>query len=62
MMESAPTDPVINEIIAAQSDNLDTPRALAAIKNWVEDSERGSCEGYPGELSRALDTLLGIAL
>lgn len=62
MMESAPTDPVINEIIAAQSDNLDTPRALAAIRRWIEDSERGSSGGSPGELSRALDALLGIAL
>jgi L-cysteine:1D-myo-inositol 2-amino-2-deoxy-alpha-D-glucopyranoside ligase len=62
MMESAPTDPVISEIITAQSDNLDTPRALAAIKKWVEDSEQGSSGGHPGELSRAIDTLLGIAL
>ena len=62
MMESAPTDQIINEIIAAQSDNLDTPRALSALKGWVEESERGSSGGTPGELSRAIDTLLGIAL
>lgn len=62
MMECAPTDDVIKEIIAAQADNLDTPRALAAIKKWVIDSENSSNGGSPGELSRALDTLLGIAL
>lgn len=62
MMESAPTDNVIHEIIAAQSDNLDTPRALAAIRNWIEVSEGGSSSGNPGELSRAIDSLLGIAL
>ena len=62
MMESAPTDNVIHEIIAAQSDNLDTPRALAAIRDWIEVSEGGSSGGNPGELSRAIDSLLGIAL
>jgi L-cysteine:1D-myo-inositol 2-amino-2-deoxy-alpha-D-glucopyranoside ligase len=62
MMESAPTDTVINEVIAAQARNLDTPGALAAIKKWVEDSESGSNGGSPGELSRALDSILGIAL
>ena len=62
MMESAPTDEVINEIIAAQADNLDTPRALKKIKSWIEDSEQGSSGGRPGELSRAIDSLLGVAL
>lgn len=62
MMESASTDGVIYEIIEAQSDNLDTPRALAAIKNWIAESESGSTGGSPGELSRAIDSLLGIAL
>ena len=62
MMESAPTDDVIKEIISAQADNLDTPRALTAIKKWVIESENSSSGGSPGELSRALDTLLGIAL
>ena len=62
MMECAPTDVVINEIIASQSDNLDTPRALKAIKSWIVQSESGSNGGAPGELSRALDALLGLAI
>lgn len=62
MMETAPTDLVINEIITAQSQNLDTPSALTAIKAWIEKSEKGSEGGAPGELSRALDSLLGISL
>lgn len=62
MMECAPTDSVINEVIAAQAQNLDTPAALAAIKRWVVDSENGSIGGGAGELSRALDSILGIAL
>jgi L-cysteine:1D-myo-inositol 2-amino-2-deoxy-alpha-D-glucopyranoside ligase len=62
MIEVADTNSVITEIIAAQSENLNTPRALAAIKNWVVASEEGSIGGTAGELSRALDTVLGLAL
>lgn len=62
MMETAPTDQVINEIISAQANNLDTPKSLAALKSWIEESESGATGGAPGELSRAIDTLLGIAL
>jgi len=61
-MEVAPTDLVIQEIIDALSQNLDTPRALAAIKSWMDKTESGVTGGVAGELSRALDTLLGITL
>jgi L-cysteine:1D-myo-inositol 2-amino-2-deoxy-alpha-D-glucopyranoside ligase len=61
-MEVAPTDEVIAEVIAALAQNLDTPRALDAIKRWMESTESGATGGVAGELSRALDTLLGIAL
>ena len=62
MIEVADTDSVISEIISAQSDNLNTVRALAAVKKWIEESERGASGGVAGELSRALDTVLGLAL
>jgi L-cysteine:1D-myo-inositol 2-amino-2-deoxy-alpha-D-glucopyranoside ligase len=62
MMEVADTNAVITEVIAAQSENLNTSRALAAVKNWVVASEEGSNGGIAGELSRALDTVLGLAL
>jgi L-cysteine:1D-myo-inositol 2-amino-2-deoxy-alpha-D-glucopyranoside ligase len=62
MMEVADTNSVIAEIIAAQSENLDTARALTAVKQWVLASEQGSSGGIAGELSRALDTVLGLAL
>lgn len=61
-MEVAPTDQVIHEIIAALSSNLDTPRAIRAIVQWMKETESGKSGGVAGELGRALDTLLGITL
>jgi L-cysteine:1D-myo-inositol 2-amino-2-deoxy-alpha-D-glucopyranoside ligase len=60
-MEVAPTDATINEIIAALSNDLDTPRAIKALRNWLIATNAGKIGGSPGELSRAIDTLLGIA-
>ena len=61
-MEVAPTDVVIESVIDALSKNLDTPRALSAITQWMDLTEAGETGGVAGELSRALDTLLGVAL
>jgi L-cysteine:1D-myo-inositol 2-amino-2-deoxy-alpha-D-glucopyranoside ligase len=61
-MEVAPTDSVINEIIAALADDLDTPRALQALQNWIDATANGAVGGSAGELGRAIDALLGIAL
>lgn len=61
-MEVAPTDGVIEEIISALSRDIDTPRALRAIEQWVKETNKGSVGGKPGELSRAIDALLGIAI
>jgi L-cysteine:1D-myo-inositol 2-amino-2-deoxy-alpha-D-glucopyranoside ligase len=61
-MEVAPTDGVITEVIKALSEDLDTERALRVVENWIDDTESGQSGGNAGELSRALDTLLGIAL
>lgn len=62
MMEVAPTTPVIQQITSALSENLDTPKALALIQNWIELSEAGATGGEAGELSRAIDALLGLTL
>lgn len=62
MLEVAPTSPVIESVINSQSQNLDTPSSLKRIKEWIENTEDGSQGGEPGELSRALDFLLGLAL
>ena len=61
-MEVAPTDGVIEEIIAALSDDIDTPRALKALQGWITETSGGATGGKPGELSRAIDALLGIAI
>jgi L-cysteine:1D-myo-inositol 2-amino-2-deoxy-alpha-D-glucopyranoside ligase len=61
-MEVAPTDLVIQEILDALSNNLDTPRVIASIRTWMDETEAGASGGVAGELSRALDTLLGITL
>ncbi len=60
-MEVAPTDATINEIISALADDLDTPRAISALRGWLGATDSGRVGGNPGELSRAIDTLLGIA-
>ena len=60
-MEVAPTDDTINEIIAALANDLDTPRAIYSLRNWLAATDAGKVGGSPGELSRAIDTLLGIA-
>jgi len=61
-MEVAPTDVVIIEIIKALSEDIDTERALRVVETWMDDTESGQSGGNAGELSRAIDTLLGIAL
>jgi L-cysteine:1D-myo-inositol 2-amino-2-deoxy-alpha-D-glucopyranoside ligase len=61
-MEVAPTDSVINEIIVALTNDLDTPKALAALRGWITATNDGQTGGSAGELGRAIDALLGIAL
>ena len=61
-LEVASKDSVIQGILNALASNLDTKLALAAIIQWMEHTEAGETGGNAGELSRAIDTLLGIAL
>jgi len=63
--EVAPTDWVIQEIVDSLSSDLDTPRAFRALEKWCETCvaiSETDATGSAGELSRALDLLLGIAL
>ena len=59
---SAPTTPLIEEIIVALSNDLDTPKVLAELDKWALDSLNGVSGGDSKELSIALDALLGLAL
>jgi L-cysteine:1D-myo-inositol 2-amino-2-deoxy-alpha-D-glucopyranoside ligase len=61
-MEVAPTQPLIAELLAALSNDLDTVRALEIISSWCTDTENGASGGSAGQLSRVLDDLLGLAI
>ncbi|GAB2794059.1 cysteine--1-D-myo-inosityl 2-amino-2-deoxy-alpha-D-glucopyranoside ligase [Streptomyces daliensis] len=55
---------LVEEIREALADDLDAPRALAAVDRWArtQETDGGSDEGAPGLVSRAVDALLGVAL
>lgn len=61
-VDVAPTDSVVQSIISALSNNLDTKKVQEVIRNWMSATAVGEVGGEAGELSRALDTLLGLAL
>jgi L-cysteine:1D-myo-inositol 2-amino-2-deoxy-alpha-D-glucopyranoside ligase len=58
----ASTKPVIEKMILALSNDLDTPTALAHLDKWALDSTSGASGGDAKELATALDALLGLAL
>jgi L-cysteine:1D-myo-inositol 2-amino-2-deoxy-alpha-D-glucopyranoside ligase len=59
---------LLADLRAALADDLDAPRALAAVDAWAERSlapgrdTSGDDEGAPGIVSRAVNTLLGVRL
>jgi len=58
-------DATLAEVRAALADDLDAPRALAAVDRWAELSLAGTAEpveGAPGVISRAVNALLGVRL
>ena len=60
--QCAPTSNLIQEIIQALSNNLDTKKVFVLLQDWISESAKGAEGGNPGELSRTLDALLGIAI
>lgn len=64
--EVYPVAGYISELIAALSNNLDTPRALSIILKWAQQSLDGENShllvNESGEMSRTLDALLGLTL
>ena len=59
---SAPTKPLIEKIVVALSNDLDTPTVLTELDKWAAETLQGASGGDSRELSSALDTLLGLAL
>jgi L-cysteine:1D-myo-inositol 2-amino-2-deoxy-alpha-D-glucopyranoside ligase len=60
--ECAPTDEVIQDIVNALSRNLNTEEVFSILQQWIKQCQTGETGGSPGELSRALDSLLGLAV
>lgn len=61
-VEVAPTESVIRLIISSLSNNLDTVNVQQIIRTWMKETTSGATGGEAGELSRVLDSLLGLAL
>jgi len=59
---SAPTTPLIEKLIVALSNDLDTPKVLAELDKWALETLQGASGGDSKEVSAALDALLGLAL
>ena len=57
---TAPGDDVVRDVLAALSDDLDAPRALAAVDAWAATD--GSDGDAPASVRAALDLLLGVLL
>ena len=56
--------PVIARVREHLADDLDTPKALAAIDGWCRDVEQGIGQSAtaPGDLASAVEALLGVEL
>ncbi|WP_347350129.1 cysteine--1-D-myo-inosityl 2-amino-2-deoxy-alpha-D-glucopyranoside ligase [Intrasporangium sp.] len=58
-------EPTIRQLRAALADDLDSPRALAAVDRWVCQARTGDAPGdpqAPARLHAAVDALLGVRL
>ena len=58
----APTNATIEAVISSLSKDLNTPGVLSTLQDWIDATKQGQTGGNPGELSRAIDALLGIAI
>ena len=60
----APAGPVVEEVLAALADDLDAPRAVAAIEEWAVATRAGAADDPDaGATIRALaDAALGLRL
>ena len=60
--EVADTDQLIKDLISDLANNLDTPTALNRLVLWATTSQKDASFNKSGEISRAIDSLLGLAL
>ena len=58
----APTDQLIDSIVLALSDDLDTPLVLSLLNSWSAATLAGTAGGNAHDLRRVLDALLGLKL
>jgi L-cysteine:1D-myo-inositol 2-amino-2-deoxy-alpha-D-glucopyranoside ligase len=58
----APTKPVVEALVSRLADDLDTEGAISELESWCKATESGKTGGSAGELSRAIDLYLGLAL
>ena len=58
----APTSDLIEKIVDALSDDLNTKGVISVLNTWVERTQAGDTGGDAQSLVRALDALLGIKL
>jgi L-cysteine:1D-myo-inositol 2-amino-2-deoxy-alpha-D-glucopyranoside ligase len=56
----APTEALINSIVLAISDDLNTPLAISNLNQWSAETLLGSHGGNAEDLKLTLDALLGI--
>jgi L-cysteine:1D-myo-inositol 2-amino-2-deoxy-alpha-D-glucopyranoside ligase len=59
---SAPTEDLINSIVLALSDDLNTPLVASTINTWSQETLAGAKGGNSDELRLVLDALLGIKI
>jgi L-cysteine:1D-myo-inositol 2-amino-2-deoxy-alpha-D-glucopyranoside ligase len=60
--EVFPSRVLVSDLITALSNNLDTPTALRKLILWAEASQKNPSVNESGLISRAIDSLLGLAL
>ena len=60
--EVADTDQLLKDLILDLSNNLDTPTALNRLVLWAKKSQKDATYNQSGQVSRTIDSLLGLAL
>ena len=60
--EVAPSREIVQGIVSALADDLNVPKAIELLVAWCEATETGQIGGNAGEIARAIDLYLGIAI